>query len=164
MNEFYTYWKEIFGDYEIESGKFSIPDFPEPMMSMDFNRLPGDVFVRTIKKSRVQKESLMEASQDSRFWEFQRKHYPEAVPFLTKLIPFLLQQSHPHVHYFIDVDDHLVASQLVGFNSRMSFLFNGVVHKDFRNRGLLTEVISAVKNDLKSDKAFYWTKNEWLKL
>lgn len=162
MEELLSYWKDVFRDFEVTDKKFTIPDFPEPMMSIDFNKPIEGIFIRTFTRPEIGVETLSEAIGKEEFWDFMTENYPQALPFLEKLLPFLVQRNATHHHYYMRVNGVLVASQLVGESGDISFFFNGVVHRDFRRKGLLREIIHFAKHRMQTPKAFFWTTHEWL--
>lgn len=164
MDPMLTYWREMFPEFELRDGEFRIPGFPEPLMSVNFKRELEGIYIRTLERPSFITENLSEALNDENFWKFHEENYPEGVGFLRKLLPFLERNSpRSHRHFKLLVKGEIVASQLVGEAKTMSLLFNAVVLKGERQKGFNNQLLNYVLANLRTPKAFYWTKYEWLR-
>lgn len=183
------YWNEMFAKFKTESGKFVIPDFPEPIMSAHFgvkNKIdvnnksdPFEVVQFNYKlctfdpldmkdtilqeKLNIKMEPLMSAIAKDSFWELQKQSYPDSFDFIKRLLPFLSRHSNEHYHFFMD--DHnsnLLVSLIVGVSPSACLIFNGMTVIDSRGKGLMKDLIFQTRTYFSDKSIFYWTKFKWL--
>lgn len=174
------YWREMFGDFEVRTGKFEIPGFPEPLMSPHFGvrNIIGDTQVEAqlsfslcefkewdsaeVIMGQAERQTLAEATESASFWQLQSTEQAESVAFLQRLLPFLCQRPYRHEHYFVRDEKGLLASVLVGHTPCASFLFNALVRSDARKRGLSKMLHLAIRSQNRGRKVFFWTKHPYL--
>lgn len=163
MNDMLQYWSEMFPEFRESELRFRIPGFHEPLMSADFSEEFSGIYFKSLRKQELIVETLEEAIKTEAFWTFHQENYPEGFDFLKRLLPFIVEtRPGTHRHFYFREEGQIVASQLLGEGKTMSFLFNGVVAKTHRRRGLLNQILTHALGQLKTPNAFYWTKFEWL--
>jgi hypothetical protein len=171
-----AYWNEVFGQYKVAGREFNVPGFPEALMSPHFGvkNIFGYSYAETklslklcefgpqrIKAGiRPTYETLQEAVNSKKFWDFQKK-FSDNYEFMKRLLPFLLTLPTPHYHFFIKNRDGIVVSNIVGVADCGLFLFNLTVKPNFRKRGLGKLSHHQIRGTFSDRPAFYWTVHPW---
>ncbi|WP_408096600.1 hypothetical protein ACJVC5_16300 [Peredibacter sp. HCB2-198] len=170
-----TYWDEVFGEFKVGNREFDIPGFPEPLMSVHFGvrNVVGPtnkVFTQSFKlcvfppasfEIRSKQETLNEAIHSSIFWEYQKQHNSNAVIFIERLLPFLAKLDTPHFHFYLEDQEGIYASAIVGVSKSSCFLFNLSVSERKRNQGVAKTILESIRGTFFDRPAFYWTVHPW---
>lgn len=168
-----TYWNEMFGEFKTGERQFSLPGFPEPLMSPHFGVTniiedSGSGFKLCLFRPKcseisphVKNEDLESTLTNLKFWEFQQTHHQEGHAFMQRLLPFLVKNKKPHRHFFMEQDEQLIVSCLVGEVTSSVFMFNAAVHSKRRNKGLMQIVMNSIQGHFYPKATFYWTKHQW---
>ncbi len=170
-----AYWREMFGAWSVDGLNFDLPGFPELLMSPRFGTLnqvrpvtssdsvdrwlccfspltgPGDPDLKS--------EELPLTNRRDAFWSFHEEANPEGIPFLRRLVPFLVSHNLPHRHLWLEEDGRIIASLLSGETSEAKFLFNCAVAPSERGRGLAHKLLIGARSGHPSRPSFYWTRH-----
>lgn len=165
------YWNDMFGEFKTGERQFSIPGFPEPLMSADFeNRnilgtrpmenctsflLCG--FSPASFNVNIRVMPLEEAIKDSAFWSYQRAFVSETVGFMERLLPFLVSLKRPHYFFSVVEDDEVIATAFGGEGNTNCFLFNLKVRDGFENQGYARHLLKGARSHFSGKETFYWT-------
>ena len=171
------YWNEMYPEFKTGERCFSLPGFPELLMSPDFERTniigPTKKNVmssyllcyfhnlRNERSSNVKIEALESITHSKKFWDFQKHNNSETFSFIQKALPFFLENNKKHVHISIEVEGAIVASSIMGISESCGFLFNTSVIPNFRKRGFSLDILHSAQAYIKLP-VFYWTKYPWL--
>ncbi len=176
------YWSEVFGKFEVSPGKFEIPGFPEPLMSVHFGKqnIVGEsrddsvlrFFLCEFDNSefspsahKCESEPLEASLSSQEFWDFQKEEGPESYEFMSRFLPFVLGKSKGnYIHYFIRTNNVLSASVIVGVSTSSALFINGLVAKKERGRAMAKSIFECARADLSPMPVFFWTKHPFLKL
>lgn len=176
------YWSEMFAEFEVSSGKFEIPGFPEKLMSAhyDVKNLLGPTLSQAEKSFRicsykalgmaretddfkeVKVESLKNAILKEEFWKFQRENQPEVYGFIERLLPFLSSRPLDHLHYSVSLDGKIAASVIAGVAPSAVFLFNALVDRKQRKMGFGRKLLNKIRLDYYKQSCFFWTVHGYL--
>lgn len=173
-----TYWNEMFGQFKTTERAFSIPGFPEPLMSAKFGltnivgeaehpKLSFKLCTFSPVKSSIHQakiEPLSKTLTNKEFWAYQKSHHTEAMPFIQRVLPFLNTLSKDHWHVFIEGENGIRGSAIVGRGESVSFFFNASVRKDERQNGVCRDLLMACRVVAENRPGFYWTVHPWLTL
>ncbi len=113
----------------------------------------------TQRSSELQQEELPLAFKREAFWGFHEYANPEAIPFLRRLLPFLMTHQLPHWHLWLEEEGEIVASLLVGEAPGATFLFNLAVAPQARGRGLTHQLLLGARARCPLRPSFFWTRH-----
>jgi ribosomal protein S18 acetylase RimI-like enzyme len=171
-----AYWNEMFGEFKVGDREFSLPEFPEPLMSPHFGvrnivgpaknplstfylchfpQVKGEVSLRV--------ESLDAAINKEEFWGFQKSSDAHKYLFMRRLLPFLVENKKPHFHIYQTSNEEIVSSAVVGITPNRAFLFNLYVHESCRKQGLAKLTLDTARA-ISGQETFYWTIHPWFTL
>lgn len=173
-----SYWNEMFQEFKVSEKQFVLPGFPEPLMSPHFgvtNQISESpladhlIFKLCLFEPRlfdidtmVKVEDLKLTLFNAKFWDFIHRHHHKSYPFMKKLIPFLIKHEKPHRHFYIEKNNHIIASCLVGETGQSLFGFNAAVAQGLRENGLSQILMKSIQGFYFPRPFFYWTKLMWL--
>lgn len=173
------YWKEMFKEYQIDNNHFVVDEFPEPLISAHFGvkNIIGES-VETFKfhymlccfnplKERVETEanfeSLEEAIQNEKFWNFHLNEKNESLDFMRRFLSFLVKNKKNHWHVYIEKEGEILGSVVIGVTSQYVLGFNALVKESQRKKGIVSELSKASRSLFPEHNFFYWTKHSWFK-
>lgn len=165
------YWNEMFGEFKTGERKFSLPGFPEPLMSPDFenrNIIGSEAPVNSTSflicgfppasfDVSINVMPLEEAVEDAAFWNYQKFFVSETVEFMERLLPFLVKHRKPHHFFSVLVNGEVVATAFGGEGDTKCLLFNLKVRNEFQSMGFARLILEGARSHFSDKETFYWT-------
>ena len=172
------YWQRVFFDYQVAPRKFVIPEFPDPMISADFekqnlieDKARHKSFRLGVSQTRLDHPgieykniSLASAAKSDYYNSLMLEGFPHDYVYLKKLTAFLLTTRS---HYFNltlgDAPPYAMVN--LAISEDIALIFNGVVTRSKHKQGLAGRLVDIARYEAHlhgAKEIFFWTRYDGL--
>lgn len=108
---------------------------------------------------------LADAIKLEHFWMILNGSFPNDLPYLRRLLPFLLETKAEYTTAFVIEANKPVGLVNVGVSGRNALVLTASILPNFRGRGLCHDLVGIAKNIARengAETAMYWTEHPFL--